>query len=109
VRAARIFAEGRGRSVDARDDAGRPDGLNGVGHTLKVTVTTQGNAASSGNKVDVDAYLALKEGPEAGTAGRSRSAGTRDPRAALPRGPVVSGRYCPSSCAAAGDAHVTSG
>jgi hypothetical protein len=36
------------------------DGLNGVGHTLKLTVTTQKNAASSGNKVDVDAYLALK-------------------------------------------------
>jgi hypothetical protein len=36
------------------------DGLNGVGHTLKVTVTTQKNPLSSGNKVDVDAYLALK-------------------------------------------------
>jgi hypothetical protein len=36
------------------------DGLNGVGHTLKLTVTTQKNAASTGNKVDADAYLALK-------------------------------------------------
>jgi hypothetical protein len=34
--------------------------LNGVGHTVKVTVTTQRNPASTGNKVDVDAYLALK-------------------------------------------------
>jgi hypothetical protein len=30
------------------------------GHTIKVTVLSTRNPASSGNKVDIDAYLALK-------------------------------------------------
>jgi limonene-1,2-epoxide hydrolase len=31
-----------------------------TGHTVKVTVLSTRNPASTGNKVDIDAYLALK-------------------------------------------------
>ena len=31
-----------------------------TGHTIKVTVLSTRNAASTGNKVDIDAYLGLK-------------------------------------------------